>query len=146
MKEKDYIKNHYPKDFILIKDEFYPLPDGFKLEVETLEIGSTFTTADGTKRKDTIRTAKKITLQYETLLETDIQNLKTIILNLNKSDYDTVKKICIKQNTMPPKNQINTILSHFKYYSIDIISPLKYTYKHRKNNFFIYSGITIKIN
>ncbi len=145
MTEKEYKEKYYPQDFILIQNEFFPLPKGGKIQVQQKEIANTFTTADGTKRKDIISRKESASIKFSFLLEKDFNSINEIIQKLEHTFYDDKKKLCLKNETMPttPSEHCTTL---FKHIEINIISPIKYTYSFRKNGMFIYSGVNLKIN
>ena len=91
MKESEYLAQYYPDDFICIVDEFYPLPKGGHISVEDKEVSTTFTTADGSKRKDIIRRYKAVTIKYNILTQEGYDTLSLIIEKIENSLYDEQK-------------------------------------------------------
>lgn len=145
MIQQEYKNKHYPQDFILIQNEFFPLPKGGKIQVQQKEVASTFTTADGTKRKDIIRQYKSVSIKFPILLEKDFIAIKEIIQKIEHTFYGEKKSLCLKKETMP-STVGDFILSLFESIKIDVINPVKYSYSFRKNGMFIYSGVILKIN
>lgn len=145
MDKNAYIKNFYPQDFIQIGNDIFVLPKGGSLEISEKEIGSTFTTADGTKRKDIIKKTEQVSIKYDFLLQNDFDNLKTIIKEIELAEYKTPKYIFLKKEIMPVIAS-EKFFSLFKKIKIEIAELNKYNYKFRKNNIFIYTSITLKIN
>ena len=145
MTEAEYKTKHYPDDFIKVGDNFFVLPQGYNLEIAQEEVASTFSTVDGHKRKDIIRSYESASLKYEYLLEADFKIILVIVDALQNIAYGTEKKLYIKKQFMPmaPGADFKT---HFKMITIDTVKPVKYTFKTRKNGFFVYSGITLNLN
>ena len=146
MTETEYLNNHYPHDFICIQDEFFPLPKGGKIDIEEKEISSTFTTADGSKRKDIIRKYKSVSVKFPVLLQKDYETVLTIINKIETAFYDEPKSLFLKKETMPVKPPSNGVKTLFEHIKIDIVQPVKYSYTFRKNGLFLYSGVTLKLN
>ncbi len=145
MTEQEYKDNFYPGDFVLVGQDFLPLPKGGKLQITTKEIAKVFTAADGTKRKDVIRRYKSVSLKYPALLEEGFEVLQDIIQKIEDSFYGQRKMLYIKKQTMPAEPGL-PITPCFQGIKIDITSPLKYGYAFRRNGMFVYSGISLKIN
>ena len=82
MTETEYLNNHYPQDFLCIQDEFFPLPKGGKIDIEDKQISSTFTTADGSKRKDIIRKYKAASIKFSVLTQKDFDSVCEIITKI----------------------------------------------------------------
>lgn len=146
MTENEYIDKSYPQDFIYIANEYFPLPKGGKIDIEEKEISSTFTTADGSKRKDIIRKYKSVSVKFPVLLQKDYETVLTIINKIETAFYDEPKSLFLKKETMPvtpPSNGVKPLFEHIK---IDIVQPVKYSYTFRKNGLFLYSGVTVKLN
>ena len=145
MTEAEYKTKHYPDDFIKVGNNFFVLPKGYSLEVAQEEVASTFSTVDGHKRKDIIRSYESASLKYEYLLEADFKIILVIVDALQNIAYGTEKKLYIKKQSMPmaPGADFKT---HFKMITIETVKPVKYTFKTRKNGFFVYSGITLNLN
>ncbi|QEJ96673.1 hypothetical protein [Treponema phagedenis] len=145
MNEQEYILKHYPKDFILIGLDFYPLPIGGSFSIEQKEISSVLTTANGTKRKDTIRKYEAASIKFNTMFEDDLNYIKTIIEAIENSDYEVLKYLFIKKQNMPA-SATSFVRSDFKQIKIELVSTIKINYSFRKNNMFIYTGVNLKIN
>ena len=145
MTEAEYKTKHYPDDFIKVGNNFFVLPKGYRLEVAQEEVASTFSTVDGHKRKDIIRIYESATIKYEYLFEADFKIILAIVDALQKAVYGTEKKLYIKNQSMPtlPAADFKT---YFKMIVIDMVKPVKYTFKGRKNGFFVYSGVTLNLN
>lgn len=143
MTEQEYLKKHFPKDFIKIDDKIFLLPKDFTFSISLKEIGTTLTTADGTKRKDIIAIKKQASLKYNTVLQDGFDRLKEITEAVQSAHYKSEKTLFIKK-----QNATNTgnLKDGFTTIKIDTIELSKYEYKFRKINFFVYSGITLKIN
>lgn len=143
MTEQEYKTTHYPKDVIKIGEEFFPLPLGFKLVIETKEIGSTLTTADGTKRKDIIAKNFRVSFKYDQILIDDVKQLETIVTKIEQSEYGTEKVLFLKQNTMPetPTN----LYDNFRTIKIDIAETSTINYTSR-TKIHIAQGFTFTIN
>lgn len=145
MNEQEYRKNFYPYDFIRIATEIFVIPIGASLSVNTKEIGSTFTTADGTKRKDIIKKREEVSFKFDTLLEKDLTALQNIVKEIENSDYETKKALFLKGEHMPFPAPTN-FLRHYKKINIETAQLNKYNFAFRKNGLFIFTGITLKIN
>lgn len=143
MTEQEYKTTHYPKDAIKIGEEFFPLPLGFKLAIETKEIGSTLTTADGTKRKDIICKNYRASFKYDQILIDDVKQLETIVTKIEQSEYGTEKVLFVKQNTMP--RTPNDLYEDFRAIKIHIaeISNLNYA---TRGKLHIVQGFSFTIN
>lgn len=139
----EYLEKHFPKDFIKIGDEFFVLPLGFEIAIDIDEVGNTLTTADGTKRKDIIVKNEKASLKYDTMFEKSFLELVNIVEKIESTPYELEKTLFIKKQNM--KNT-NNIYNDFKVIKIFTVDFAKYNYKFRKNNMFVYTGITFKIN
>ncbi len=145
MTEKEYRDNFYPGDFVLVGQDFLPLPKGGRLQVSKKEIAQIFTAADGTKRKDVIRRYESVAVKYPALLEEGFEALQDIIQKIETVFYGQRKMLYIKKQTMPLEVAL-PITPYFQGIAIDITAPLKYGYAFRKNGMFIYSGVSLKIN
>lgn len=145
MTEAEYIKTNYPDDFILVGSEYLPLPKGGKIDVEQKEISSTFTTADGTKRKDIIKKYEAVSIKYSTLLQKDFENILTIIKKIENADYNEKKNLFLKKEVMP-LNVSKDVQPLFLKIKIDIVQPAKASFAFRKNGLFIYQSVNLKIN
>lgn len=145
MTEAEYKTKHYPGDFIKVGNNFFVLPKGYSLEVAQEEVASTFSTVDGHNRKDIIRIYESATIKYEYLFEADFKIILAIVDALQKAVYGTEKKLYIRNQSMStlPAADFKT---YFKTIVIDMVKPVKYTFKGRKNGFFVYSGITLNLN
>ncbi len=145
MTETEYKEKQYPQDFIMIKNEIFPLPKGSKIEVQNKEIANTFTTADGTIRKDIIRRYKSLSIKFAALLENDFKHIHEIIQKVEQTFYGEKKEVYLKKETMPslPSDHVFPL---FECIKIDTVSPIKYSYAFRKNGLFVYSGVALKIN
>lgn len=145
MTENEYKQKYYPQDFVLIGTEYYPLPVGGKMNIENKEIGTTFTTADGSIRKDTIKKYKAVSVQFKTLLQEGMDRLKKIVFEIENADFETRKNLYIKKENMPPTASAN-ILQSFEKIKIDTVKPLKTDFTFRSNSMFVYGSINLKIN
>lgn len=145
MTEHDYLQTYYPRDVICINDAFFPLPQGAAISVEHKEIASTFTTADGSKRKDVIKAYKAVTITFSFLTQKDYEALCTMRETLEAAGYDDVKALFLRKETMP-NSPLKDSKSLFERISIDLIQPFTYRYTFRKNGLFLYSDVTVKIN
>lgn len=146
MKESEYLAQYYPDDFICIVDEFYPLPKGGHISVEDKEVSTTFTTADGSKRKDIIRRYKAVTIKYNILTQEGYDTLSLIIEKIENSFYDEQKYLYVKKERMPSKVLSGAVRHLFEPITIDIVQPKKMSYRLRKNGCFLYEGLLLKIN
>ncbi len=145
MTKAEYKDKHYPQDFILIENEILPLPKGGKLQVQNKEVASTFTTANGTKRKDIIRQYKSVSIKFSVLLENDFIAINEIIKKIEQTFYGETKEVCLKKEIMPAETS-GHVLQLFEHIKIDTVTPIKYAYKFRRNGMFLYSGVSLKIN
>ena len=145
MTETEYKDTYYPNDFIEIGNTFFSLPKGFSLEIAQQEVSSTFATVDGHKRKDIIRQYESAVIKYEFLTEKDFQTILDIITALQNAAYGIEKKLYIKKQSVPSVAG-DDFKNHFKAIIIDLVKPIKYAFKTRKNGLFIYSGITVNLN
>ncbi|MEL5717697.1 hypothetical protein [Treponema pedis] len=145
MTEEEYLNKHYPQDFICIQNEFFPLPQGGKIDIEDKEISSVFTTADGSKRKDIIRKYKAVSIKFSVLTQKDFERVCEIITKIDNAFYDESKYLFLKKENMPINHQ-SDFKTFFTAIKIDIVHPIKYSHSFRKNTEFLYSGITLKIN
>ena len=143
MTEQEYKTNYYPKDVIKIGEEFFPLPLGFKLAIETKEIGSTLTTADGTKRKDIIATSEKVSFQYDSVTEEQILFLTELKDKINTSNYGTEKICFVKKRQGETKHNL---YDNFRAIKIDIAETSKVTYKARTSSIYLASSFTLTLN
>lgn len=114
MTESEYIKNNYPDDFIVIVNEFYPLPKGGKIDVETKEIASTFTTADGTKRKDVIKKYESVSIKFNQLLQKGYDEILNIVTQIENAKYGEPKYLFLKKQIVPLNVTPSTVKSFFK--------------------------------
>lgn len=146
MKETEYLAQYYPQDFICIADAFYPLPKGGHFSIEDKEVSSTFTTADGSKRKDTIRYYKTVTVKYSLVTQQDYEALSQIIEKLESAFYDERKYLYVKKEQMPLEAAPGAVRHLFEPITIDIVQPKKMSYRLRKNGCFLYEGLSLKIN
>ena len=145
MTETEYLNTYYPQDFICIQDDFSPLPKGGKIDIEYKQISSVFTTADGSKRKDIIRTYNAVSIKFSILTQNEFERICEVITKIDNAFYDESKYLFLKKENMPipPQNDFKTFFTAFK---IDIVHPIKYSHSFRKNSEFLYSGITLKLN
>ena len=146
MKESEYRAQYYPHDFICIGDEFYPLPKGGQFSIEDKEVSSTFTTADGSKRKDIIRRYKTVTIKYNMLNQEGFDTLSKIIEKIENAFYEERKYLYVKKERMPSIVPSGTVRPLFEPITIDIVQPKKMNYRLRKNGCFLYEGLSLKIN
>lgn len=145
MTDTEYLNNHYPHDFIYIQNDFFPLPKGGKIDIEDKQISSTFTTADGSKRKDIIRKYKAVSIKFSVLTQKDFESVCEIITKIDNAFYDSSKYLFLKKENMPISHQ-SDFKTFFTAIKIDIVHPIKYSHSFRKNSEFLYSGITLKLN
>lgn len=146
MKESEYRAHYYPHDFICIADEFYPLPKGGQISIEDKDVSTTFTTADGSKRKDIIRRYKAVSIKYNLLTQEDYDMLSKIIEKIENSFYDEGKYLYLKKKRMPPIAPPDAVRLLFDRITIDTVQPKKTAYRLRKNGCFLYEGLTLKFN
>lgn len=146
MTELEYKQKHYPCDFVLIGNEIYTLPKGGKTSVEVKEISTTFTTADGSKRKDIIKKYESVSIKYEVSTQDDFEILSAIISKAESAGYDENKFLFLKKQNMKSEIANENVFSLFKKIKIETIENLKYSYVFRKNTLFLYSGLNLKIN
>ena len=146
MTENEYKQKQYPHDFVLIGNEIYVLPKGGKTSIEVKEISTTFTTADGSKRKDIIKKYESAAIKYDVSTQDDFDVLSEIISKTENAGYDVPKFLFLKKQNMPSIVPVENFLSVFKKIKIEIIGNLKYSYRFRKNTLFLYSGLNLKIN
>ncbi len=145
MTEAEYIQDHYPQDFVLAGDDFFPLPKGGKMQIQNKEVSSTFTTADGTKRKDVIRRYQSATIKYQVLLEDGFRALEAIIQKIDRGFYGQRKALYIKKEMMSGMPE-SPVTQYFQAIEIDIVAPVKYSYPFRSAGMFVYAGVSLKIN
>lgn len=146
MKENEYRAHHYPHEFICIADEIYPLPKGGQLSIEDKEVSSTFTTADGSKRKDIIRRYKAVSIKYNLLTQEGYDMLSKIIEKIETAFYDEGKYLYLKKERMPPIAPPDAVRLLFERITIDTVQPKKTAYRLRKNGCFLYEGLALKFN
>lgn len=146
MKESEYLAHYYPQDFICIADAFYPLPKGGQLSIEDKEVSTTFTTADGSKRKDIIRRYKAVSIKYNLLTQEDYESLSHIIEQIESAFYDEGKYLYLKKERMPPIAPPDAVRLLFERITIDTVQPKKMSYRMRKNGCFLYEGLALKFN
>lgn len=146
MTETEYKQKYYPNDFILIDNEFLPLPQGGKTSIEIKEISSVFTTADGSKRKDIIKKYESVSIKYEINTQDDFNFLSELINKIEYTPYGINKFLFLKKQNMPCAFAKENFLSFFKKIKIETVGNLKYTHAFRKNSQFLYTGLNLKIN
>lgn len=146
MKESEYRAHYYPQDFICIADEFYPLPKGGQISIEDKDVSTTFTTADGSKRKDIIRRYKAVSIKYNLLTQEGYNILSQIIEKIETAFYDEGKYLYVKKEQMPLEDTPSAVRHLFERITIDTVQPKKMRYRLRKNGCFLYEGITLKFN
>lgn len=146
MKETEYLARYYPRDFICIADAFYPLPKGGQISIEDKEVSTTFTTADGSKRKDIIRHYKAVSIKYNLLTQEGHDALSQIIEKIETAFYDEGKYLYIKKERMPLHVPSGAVRQLFERITIDIVQPKKMGYRLRKNGCFLYEGLVLKFN
>lgn len=146
MTREEYLKTRYPDDFILIGSEYFPLPKGGQISIENKEISSTFTAADGTKRKDIIRRYESVSVKFSSLLQSDYEAISAIVRQIEDAPYGTKKSLLLKKQTMPPAPDFSGVQELFNAVKIDLVQPVKASFTFRKNGLFVYSGVTFKIN
>lgn len=129
LEEEKYI------DFLLIENEVYPLPQGYKLNVNGQEKSNIVTMANGHKRKDIIRKWDKYSFNYETILDDDYQKIKEIAEAVSLADN------CI----LYLKKEKPSSSSDYDVAILDsIISNLKTKYTFR-GHLFVINGITLEL-
>ena len=146
MTSEVYLKTRYPDDFILIGSEYLPLPKGGTFSIENKEISSTFTAADGTKRKDIIRRYQSVSVKFSSLLQSDYEAITSLIRQIEDAPYGTKNSLLLKKQTMPPSSDFSGVQELFNAVKIDLVQPVKASFTFRKNGLFVYSGVTFKIN
>lgn len=146
MTREDYFKTRYPDDFVLIGSEYFPLPKGGQISIENKEISSTFTAADGTKRKDIIRRYQSVSVKFSSLLQSDYEAITSLIRQIEDAPYGTKKSLLLKKQTMPPSSDFSGVQELFNAVKIDLVQPVKASFTFRKNGLFVYSGVAFKIN
>ena len=146
MTREEYLKTRYPDDFILIGSEYFPLPKGGQFSIENKEISSTFTAADGTKRKDIIRRYQSVSVKFSSLLQSDYEAITSLIRQIEDAPYGIKKSLLLKKQTMPPSPDFTGVQELFNAVKIDLVQPVKAAFTFRKNGLFVYSGVTFKIN
>ena len=146
MTREDYFKTRYPDDFVLIGSEYFPLPKGGQISIENKEISSTFTAADGTKRKDIIRRYQSVSVKFSSLLQSDYEAITSLIRQIEVAPYGTKKSLLLKKQTMPPSSDFSGVQELFNAVKIDLVQPVKASFTFRKNGLFVYSGVAFKIN
>ena len=97
MTENEYKQKQYPHDFVLIGNEIYVLPKGGKTSIEVKEISTTFTTADGSKRKDIIKKYESAAIKYDISTQDDFDVLSEIISKTENVGYDVPKFLFLKK-------------------------------------------------
>ncbi|NVP24936.1 hypothetical protein [Treponema phagedenis] len=145
MNEQEYILKHYPKDFILIGLDFYPLPIGGSFSIEQKEISSVLTTANGIKRKDIIRKYESASIRFATLFDEGLNTIQMIIRCIEQTDFEKEKSLFIKKQHMPA-TAARFNREHFHAIKIEVVGTIKINFQFRKNNCYIYSGVNLKIN
>ena len=146
MTREVYLRTRYPDDFILIGSEYLPLPKGGTFSIENKEISSTFTAADGTKRKDIIRRYQSVSVKFSALLQSDFEAISALVRQIEDAPFSTRKMLLLKKQTMPSKPDSADVQELFNAVKIDIVQPVKASFTFRKNGLFVYSGVTLKIN
>ena len=131
----EYFDSGEYKDFLLVEDEVYILPAGYKLSVNEQEKSNIVSMANGHKRKDIIRKWDKYSFSYDTMLEADLIKIKEIVKNLSNADNSIL--YLKKENPVSNKDYDVVILD-------SIISSLKTKYIFR-GNLFISNGITLEL-
>lgn len=144
MREEEYLSKYYPKDFIKVGKKFFVLPQGFRLSVDIQEIGSTFTTADGTKRKDIIYKREKPEFKFETLTQEMFDSLFEIVRAVENAERGEERAVFLSRERMA-KGEKN-IYSLFKRIRVDTAEVKKWEHVFRSRGGFIYSGVTLRIN
>jgi hypothetical protein len=120
-------------DFILIDDEVYIFPPGFKLTQSPKEKRNAVVMANGRTREDIIRRWTKFSFAYDTIFDGDFKTLKTIV---EKSPG--AEKILYLRKQNPASG------TDYETAVIDVISPVKSGYSSR-GNLFVHTGVTLEM-
>ena len=135
MTVEEFFEEEKYLDFIVIDDEVYILPAGYKLSVNEQEKSNVVSMANGHKRKDIIRRWNKYSFSYDTMLDVDAKKIKEITDKASAADQMIL--YLRKENQASNKDYDVAILE-------GIVTPLKNKYISR-GKLFLSNGITLEM-
>ncbi|MDR1420325.1 MAG: hypothetical protein LBI86_08125 [Treponema sp.] len=133
MNLSEYFDSGEYADFVLIDEDVYLIPPGYKLSRSPREKRNAVVMADGHTREDIIRRWEKFSFSYETILEDALTHINLIV---NRAPGAAKILYLRKQHPASPTDYDTAV--------IDVISPVKSKYDAR-GPLFASSGVTLEM-
>ncbi len=118
-------------DFVLIAGEVYVIPLGYALARSSQAKTNTVTAANGHKREDIIREWERFTFSYETVLDSTLAEIKTLVEASKRTEEI---RLFLKREDR----------NGYDSFDIDIIKRVNSKYQSRAA-FFVHGGVSLEM-